>query len=169
MHDNPYQPPAPIEATLADASTAESAEDVRRSASLLRVMLALYGVVSVVAIIIAFAAERYLPDDLQFYLEMEAEADLTAGMLAGAVVAVPSLICLLTGWIGMFFFWRPARWLFLVSQCLFFVVLCLFGPYVMHGVEHAVDFASQLVAGAILAMAFFSPARRLFAARSKPL
>ena len=167
MHDNPYQAPAPIEATLIDGATPESAEDVRRSASLLRVMLALYGVLSVVTIAVSFAAEQFLPEELQFYLQREAEADPTAGMLAAAAVVIPALICLLTGWIGMFFFWRPARWLFLAAQGLFLVVLCLFGPSVMHSVEHALDFASQLAAGAILAMAYFSPARRLFVPRSK--
>jgi hypothetical protein len=168
MHDNPYQAPTPFEATLVGGE-ADSAEDARRAASLLRVLLALYGLLSVATIAASFALERFLPEDLQLYLEWEAEADPTPVLLAGAAVAIPTVICILTAWIGMFFFWRPSRWLFLAAHGMSFVVICLFGPYVSHGVEYAIDFTGQLIAGAILAMAYFSPASRLFARRSKPL
>ncbi len=123
----------------------------------------LYGAFLAATITANILLEDDLPAPLQVYLEQEAARPLTGSMLMGAVLALPALGCLAAGWIGMFFFWRPSRWLFLAAQLLMLVAVCVFGPYVAHGVEQAIDSVGQALCGVILALAFLSPINRLFA------
>jgi hypothetical protein len=112
--------------------------------------------------------EAYLPEELRLYAEAQADAPLSVSMMAIAVLALFSLLVDLVGWLGMLFFWRPSRWIFLASQVLFLAVTVVFGPSVSHGLTDAADSAGAVVAGAILAMAFYSPIRERFARNAVP-
>jgi hypothetical protein len=167
VKDNPYQPPAPVEAILAEqAGSGESAAAMRKAAVVFRALLALYAVLVVATIVASFAGEAYLPGELQAYVAAQEEMELTGMTAAMDIVASIALALLLPGWLGLFFFWRPSRWLFLTAEVLFLIAILLFGPTVTNSVEGALDRTSQLASGAILAMAFFSPVRRRFAKRT---
>jgi hypothetical protein len=91
--------------------------------------------------------------------------DLSATMLVMVAVGLLAVLLWFPGWLGMFFFWRPSRWLFLAAEALFLIAVVLYGPSVAHGVESVLDRASHVLAGAILAMAFLTPLRERFARR----
>jgi hypothetical protein len=166
MKDNPYQPPTPLEATVVDEPRAGfSVAETARLAARFRGLLFLYLALVIGTIVASFALESYLPEELRLYEEAQANAPPTAAMLVVFLFALVALVLHVVGWLGMLFFWRPSRWIFLASEVLFFAVSTVFGASVYHGVTDAIDTASAMVAGAILAMAFFSPVRERFAAR----
>jgi hypothetical protein len=166
MKNNPYEAPAPFEADLAEEVQAGwSAPFVRQSVTYFRVLLILYPLLIIAGIIAAFAQEAFLPEELRLYEESQIEQRLTAAMVVIIIFTLISLLADFVGWIGMLFFWRPARWIFLVSQCMFLAVTLFFGPSVSHSITDTLEVAGSIVTGAILAMAFFSPVRERFLQR----
>jgi hypothetical protein len=167
---NPYQPPTPYEATLAEAvPSGATAAAMRQSVAVFRGLLLLYPTLIVAIVVFTFALESYLPEELRLYEEAQVNLPFSAATVAVEVFATFCLCLDFAGWLGMLFFWRPSRWIFLASQLLFLVVTALWVPSATHNITDAADSASLLVAGATLAMAFFSPVREQFIRRKSTL
>lgn len=169
MH-NPYQSPAPLEPALAEPAEMVSPAEVKRVVQIFRGLLFLYAALTVTSLFAGFALRAYLPADLQAYVESSDEMSFqSAGLgLAAVGLGLAALMVLIVSWFGLLFFWRPARWLFLGSEVLILPLMVLLGPSVMHGAEYALESASHLTSGAIMAMAFFSPVKTRFAKSTKP-
>jgi hypothetical protein len=163
MEDNPYRTPSPVEAALVDdVGLNDSPRTVQHAAMLLRGLLLFYAILVIATIASSVLMATYLPVELQRFTEQEPVGFSLSVLLVGVVIAIPTLLIMLAGWLGMFFYWRTARWMFFASQLLILAVAAVFGPYVTHGVEEMFDAAGQFVAGAIVALAYYSPARVLF-------
>jgi hypothetical protein len=78
-------------------------------------------------------------------------------------LGVPTLILALTSHIGLFFFWRPARVLYLVGGISILFMVVLDGPAVRTGWEGMFDYLSAVIYGSILGLIYFSPLRDLYA------
>jgi hypothetical protein len=61
MTENPYQPPAPFDAALADDDGGQSAAATRKLISVFRALLGIYVLLNVATGIASFAGEAYLP------------------------------------------------------------------------------------------------------------
>jgi hypothetical protein len=107
-----------------------------------------------------YALEGSLPAALQAYLAVEREAaggaggwaltTLWWGMAAGSVVS----------WAALVQFWRRGRELYLGVSILWAAYLALSGSRVMSAPEYTLGLLEAMVAGAILALVYFSDLRK---------
>jgi hypothetical protein len=65
----------------------------------------------------------------------------------------------------MWFFWRPSRWLFVVALPLGYPIgpFVGVGPIVFSDFEYTLHSVSDMVLGALIALAFIGPVARNFA------
>jgi hypothetical protein len=116
----------------------------------------------VLSVVGSLLTEVLLPEPLQAYLETEFEGDLTTFEVAMLVAAVPLVILWLVSSIGLFFFWRPARLLYVVTMIFGMLATPFFGPYVDAGLGAMLEDAATIMSGVILALVYFSPVKELF-------
>ena len=87
---------------------------------------------------------------------------MTARETIMVVATIPLFILLLVSSVGLFFFWRPARILYLIVTVAGLFLTPFFGPYVDAGWGTALDEAAILVSGVILTLFSFSPLKDLY-------
>ena len=79
---------------------------------------------------------------------------------------------MVVAWIALLRFWRIGPWFYLATTVGGIVLTLATGPSVTTAIETTLDTASSVIAGAIIAMAFFSDVARRFRAdatsRSRP-
>lgn len=78
------------------------------------------------------------------------------------VIEAASVIALLIANIGLYFFWRGARTLYLIVMIAAVLESLYLAPFVSSGPEDFFETAMNTVSGIILGLAYFSPARELF-------
>jgi hypothetical protein len=118
--------------------------------------------VGILYIIVSFFSEASLPAELRAYEEAQSEASLTRGDFVQLAVAIPLVIAALLARIGLFFFWRFARPLFLITLIADVLLTPLFGVSIETGWGQMLDQAAVVVSGVVLALIYFSPLRTLY-------
>jgi len=116
----------------------------------------------IVGAVVSLLTESALPEPLRAFLKAESEAEVTVREMIMFAAAIPLLILLLVSSIGLFFFWRPARILYLITSVAGLLVTPFFGPYVDAGWGTTFDEAATIVSGVILALIYFSSLKELY-------
>jgi hypothetical protein len=140
----------------------ESETRAMPSKGFLRTLIVTEICLGVLSIVVSLLTESSLPESLRTYVEAEAEADITARHIAMLATAIPLIILLLVSSIGLFFFWGPARILYLITIVGGLLLTPFFGPYVDAGWGAAFEDAAIIVSGVILALIYFSPLRTMY-------
>jgi hypothetical protein len=78
------------------------------------------------------------------------------------MISLPLLFLSLGSIIGLYFFWRPARVMYVTAALLIVAVNAFTGPTVDAGYGESLDELSTLMAGAVIALAWFSPLAGVF-------
>jgi hypothetical protein len=109
------------------------------------------------------ATRHQLPSPLREY----ATSDLP---LPGWLVAIGGLMVLLTivTAVGLYRFWRPARWLYLASIALAYAVAPLAPPVVQTSLASAVQSLGAVLSGVMVGLMYFSAVAEEFRRGPKP-
>jgi hypothetical protein len=116
----------------------------------------------VLSVVGSLLTESLLPEPLRAYVETEFEGDITTREVAMILAAIPLVVLWLVSSIGLFFFWRPARFLYVVTMIFGLLATPFFGPYVDAGLGAMLESAGTIISGVILALVYFSPVKELF-------
>ena len=123
----------------------------------LRALIAIEWLLIFAMVVCVFTVELPLPAELQDYLIREDERPFSpsdhAWLIAGAAVLIASVAAS----VGLWFYRRWARLLYAVNV-LAGVAMTLFGPPIVeHPLVTALGELSSVLAGAIVAMAYYAP------------
>ena len=113
----------------------------------------------------ALMAESWMPAPLQEYLERERNAEFSAGDGVLIAVLLPFLMITFVSFVAMLKFWRWSRELAVASSVLGFLLIPFLGPTVEPGISTALNYLSSMLYGAVIALAYFSPAAEWFPSR----
>src|SRR5262245_16134999 len=120
----------------------------------------------IAAVVLSIAAnvrlERTLPAALQAYLRARHDAPPDGMAVAVGASAVILLAAMVVAWIALLRFWRIAPWFYLATTVCGLALTLASGPSVTTAIETSLDTASSTIAGAVLALAFFSDLRAKF-------
>lgn len=140
----------------------ESETRIMSSRGLLRTLLIAEICLVVVGVAVSLLTEPSLPEPLRTFLEAEAEADITGRDKSMLATVIPAIILWITSSIGLFFFWRPARTLYVITIAVGLLMTPFSGPYVNTGWAATFEEAAIIVSGVILALIYVSPLKDLF-------
>jgi hypothetical protein len=132
------------------------------SKGFLRTLIVAEIVLLIISVVISLLTESLLPEPLRAFLDAESNAEMTIQELIMLACGVPLLILLLGSSIGLFFLWRPARILYLISTVAGLLVTPFFGPYVDAGWGTTFEEAALIISGINLALIYFSPLKDLY-------
>lgn len=124
-------------------------------------------VLAVLSSVAASMTEGLLPEPLRGYASGETEMITTQSLLL-MFLGVPLIVGLLVASVGLFFFWRPARMLYLICVVFGIALVPLAGPYVDAGYGELLEDVASMISGAILALAWFSPLAQVFDRKRTP-
>ncbi|MDA1143275.1 MAG: hypothetical protein O3B01_32355 [Planctomycetota bacterium] len=116
----------------------------------------------IISVVVSLLTESSLPEPLRAFLDAESEAEVTAREMILLAAAIPLIILVLVSTIGLFFFWRPARILNLISIVAGLILTPFFGPYVDAGWGMTFVEAATIISGVVLALVYFSPLKDLY-------
>jgi len=120
-----------------------------------RILVAVSLALSIASVISEIMSGSQLPEPLRAY-KASIGATPTAGLLAGALVALSVVLLGLIGTIGLLFFWRPARTLYTISTVAAFPLSFMFGAIVSTEWTHFLTITSTFLGGVIWALMYFS-------------
>jgi hypothetical protein len=120
---------------------------------------------SLLSVASSFVAESWMPAPLKEYLESERNAEFSAGDGTLIAILLPFLMITFVSFIAMLKFWRWSRELAVASSILGFVLIPFLGPTVEPGISTALNYLSSMLYGAVIALAYFSPAAAWFHSR----
>ena len=123
----------------------------------LRIMVVTDLLLVALSVIVGIMSEASLPEPLRAYEEAQAEADTTPSQWIAIAVGIPLIIAMLIACVGLLVFWGPARPLYLATVIVAILLTPLAGPYVSTGWAQAIDQASFIITGVVLAVIYFSP------------
>ena len=103
-----------------------------------------------------------LPPSLQAWLASRSNFMLSPLQSLAGSVAFAAFVAICVGLIGMFFFWRWARWLTLWGTVLIYVPMPLSGSAVLSAWAYTLDAVAAILWGTLLAAAYWSPAAAQF-------
>jgi hypothetical protein len=129
---------------------------------LFRVLVGTQIATIVLSVAAGFRLERTLPAALQAYLRGRHEAPADGMAVAAAASGVILLAAMVVAWIALLRFWRIGPWFYLATTVGGLVLTLATGPSVTTAIETMLDTASSTIAGAVLALAFFSDLRARF-------
>jgi hypothetical protein len=129
------------------------------SKSFLRTLIVVEIGLVILDIVVSLLTVSLLPESLRAFSEAESQGERGLVVLR---VAFPVIILWLGSIIGLFFFWRPSRILYLISIVLWLLLQPFCGPYVDAGWGTAFEDAAMIVSGVILALIYFSPLKSLY-------
>jgi hypothetical protein len=126
-------------------------------------LLCVYGIV----VILAFVTEKFTPLPVHVSSAKPNRAEILkrkpkAYLGLFALTAALVIGCTIIGFVGMFFFWHVAPWIFacgVAGQILLFPAVFW---SVQSGLVHRLNELELLLDGVILILVFFGPARQLF-------
>ena len=122
----------------------------------------------VLSIAASVRLEKTLPEPLQAYLRARQDAPFSSNDAVLAATAVPLLAALVVSWIALLRFWRIGPWFYLATTVAGIALTVATGPSITTAIQTTLDTASSVIAGAIIAMAFFSDVAARFRATSRP-
>ena len=163
--DSPQNPNNALFQSAGIAYRALRANGSRRtmpSKVFLRTLIAAEVALCIISVVVSLLTESALPDPLRAFLDAEAKAEMAARDMMLFAAATPLFILLVVSSVGLFFFWRPARILYLIDTVAGLVVAPFFGPYVDAGWGTALGEVATIVSGVILALIYFSPLKDLY-------
>jgi energy-coupling factor transporter transmembrane protein EcfT len=138
------------------------------SKGLLRILI----VAEVVVVVLIFVSSSIfgpsLPEQLRAYNDRPLGNPFAPRLLLEGVLGILVLIVALVSRIGLFFFWRPARPLYLASGIGNLLMTVLNGPSVNAAWSEMFDGLSAIIYGIILALIYFSSLRDLYAKKKQP-
>ena len=120
---------------------------------------------SALSIAAAFLGESSLPPPLQEYLGFDENAEFSAMDAVILAVVLPFLVVELVSLVALLRFWRWSRELAIAVTVAGVVMIPFLGPTVEPGVATSLSFTSSMLYGAVLALAYFSPAAEWFPSR----
>jgi hypothetical protein len=123
---------------------------------LFRVLVAAQIGLVVLAIAASVRLEKTLPETLQVYLRAQQEAPFSPKDAVLTATAIPLLAAMVVAWIALLRFWRIGPWFYLATTVAGVVLTVAAGPTVATAIETTLDTASSVIAGAVIAMTFFS-------------
>ena len=128
-----------------------------------RVLLTLCIVALVASTVASFLNSRLLPQPLIDYQQSQHGVPPKTGELVITLLGIPGVIAGLVSIVGLYRFWPSARWLG-VAAWVYVLVWMAFspGPVLSNAVAGAFSQCSTLLAGAVLAIVYFSPAANWF-------
>jgi len=132
---------------------------------LIRVLIVAEVSAFIISCVLSSILQRTLPEPLRTYAAAPTEYPGLAYAVVYVCLAVPVLVLALMSHIGLFFFWRPARTLYLIGGIGILVMVVLDGPAERTGWEGMFDYLSSVIYGSILGLIYFSPMRDLYAKR----
>jgi len=135
---------------------------------LFRVLVGTQIATVVLSIAASFRLERTLPAALQAYLREHQDAPPDGMAVAVGVSSVVLLAAMVVAWIALLRFWRIGPWFYLATTVSGLVLTLATGPSVTTAVETMLDTASSTMAGAVLALVFFSDLRAKFGLATAP-
>jgi len=127
--------------------------------------LLIAAVISMAASVVAYFLQRNsLPFELREYLQARSQQVLSHDYAIVILMTAACATFFIASFIGLYFFWGPARVLF----CVFIVFgvtmpLAAFGPDIVTGWMALWDTCSDILLGVILCLMFTSPIRDQFA------
>ena len=116
----------------------------------------------VIGVVVSLLTESLLPEPLRAFVEAEAEADISTREIVMLATAIPGIILFVVSSIGLYFFWRPARTLYVITIVFGLLWTPFFGPYVDAGWGTVFEEATIIISGIILALIYFSPLKDYF-------
>ena len=136
---------------------------------LFRVLIAAQIGLVVLAIAASVRLEATLPEPLRAYQQAQLDTPFASKAVAFAALGIPLLAAMVVAWIALLRFWRIGPWLYLATTVAGIALTIATGPSVTTAIETTLDTASSVVAGAIIAMAFFSDVAGRFRANTSAL
>ncbi len=133
------------------------------SKRLLRILVVAELLLVTLGVVVALLTEPSLPEPLRNWVQTEAEVEPTAGFFMLTGFSLLMVVALLVSSIGLLFFWRLARLLYLITTLASVLLLPAFGPEVSSGWAAMFDELGLILSGAITALIYGSPLRDLFA------
>jgi len=123
----------------------------------------MYGLIQIVA--------SCMPDNYSLALAYQYGIEpphlwLSKHLEALSVLLVPFIALIISGYIGLFFFKRWARTISLITTFVGLAVAPFFGPQLSSAIAGPMFYASSIVWGAILAIAYYSPLSSRFGANN---
>lgn len=128
----------------------------------LRILIIADFLLLVLSIVGAFVSEASLPEPLRAYEQARSEADFTVKEWVLVGVSVPLVIAWLVSSVGLFFFWRSARTMYLVTLIGSSAVTPFTDAYITAGWVQVIDGVSLIVTGIVLALIYASPLKESF-------
>ena len=132
------------------------------SKRLLRSLIVAEIVIGILYIVTSFLSEAGLPAELRAYEEAQSEASLTFADFVQLAVIIPLIIAALVSRIGLLFFWRWARPLYLITLIADVLLTPLFGVCVDSGWSRMLEAAAVVISGVVLSLVYWSPLRILY-------
>jgi hypothetical protein len=129
------------------------------SKSFLRILIVVEIGLGILGGVVSHLTVSWLPEPLRAFSKAESQGERALVMLR---VVFPLIILSLVSSIGLFFFWRPSRILYLISSVLWLLLLPFFGPNVDAGWGKVFEDAGLVVSGVILALVYFSPLKSFY-------
>lgn len=123
----------------------------------LRTLVILEWIFIFAAIILSTTLENQLPMELKQWIDMEMEMEsefLTNDIVV--LIGLPWLIVSIAGSIGLYRLRKWGAWAFLTSMILGYALFPFAGPTVEHAFADMIDEISVIIAGMIMALAFFT-------------
>jgi len=127
-----------------------------------RAVVILPAMTSIIGLIASTASEAHLPATLRDYLEAQRSAELTLREWIAFALFIPLLLAAVASVVGLLRFSNWSRPLAVVQSALSIFLLPLIGPTVESGTVTALFQLSAVLWGAVLALAFWSPAAAWF-------
>jgi hypothetical protein len=112
--------------------------------------------------------ESGLPTPLQEHLEHQRNTEPSALDWALLAVGVPLITAGMMSFVGMLRFRGWSRPLAVATSAISIFLLPLFGPTVEPSISTALNYASSMLFGAVLALAYYSPAAIWFQTQPPP-
>jgi hypothetical protein len=133
-----------------------------RAAAILSMALGALGLAA------SFAGESGLPASLQEHIDQQRNAELSVSDWVLLAIGLPLVIAWMVSFVGMLRFSRWSRPLAVATSAMSILLLPLLGPTVEPSIATALNYASGMLYGAVLALAYYSPAATWFQAPPPP-
>jgi hypothetical protein len=129
-----------------------------RAGKMLRLLVVAQIVLVLMCTILSIVLDSYLPPPLHKWKQIEAEQEISKMEVFILIVAIPCLLGLVVGLVGLYFRKRWAAWCYFAAVLIGFLVSPFVGPTVEHGLSDTFWHLSSIVDGGIFMLAFFSGA-----------
>jgi uncharacterized membrane protein len=131
--------------------------------TIFRRLIIFWWLLNVVGIVLVLSTERYLPIELSSYVEAQANAELTTIEMTAAIIGLALFGVLIVATIGLYFFKKWSRGLFVLTNVGFLLLHPFLGPWVMSEWESGVWYVCSLLTGGLLFAMYLPPLNQIFA------